>query len=188
MTEQQLPPDGARAIQLTRGWICWVDEEDYPLLARLHWFAATNGRCTYASRVRRGQDGRLGQERMHKTIIGASQSQEVDHVKRTDDIRVVDNRKVNLRMCSNSENQANRRKEIGTKSIFKGVSLFSKSSRVCAGLWRARISDNRKETFLGAFTCEGHAAYAYDLAAVRIYGKFARTNFPIPGSLSWEFQ
>jgi len=93
--------------------------------------------------------------------------------------KLLDNRRSNLRRVSRSQNNANARKKAGaSSSIFKGVSL----SRSRLRPWRASIWSGGRRRDIGFFREEGHAAMAYDLAAVRLYGDSALTNFPIPGS------
>lgn len=80
-----------------------------------------------------------------------------------------DNRINNLRLATNSENQANRAADKTAKhSRFKGVDRTSTS-----GLWRARCGPKH----LGVFQSEEDAARAYDLAAVARWGNFAKLNF-----------
>lgn len=79
-----------------------------------------------------------------------------------------DNRISNLRLCDNSQNQANRRKHRGSSS-YKGVGLHKAS-----GLWRARIRKNYRQIDLGYFKCEAEAGAAYAAAAKKIHGEFAR--------------
>lgn len=56
-------------------------------------------------------------------------------------------------------------------SQYKGV--YKKRSR-----WAARIAVNGETTWLGTFKTEEEAARAYDAAAKRLHGEFARLNFP----------
>ena len=59
------------------------------------------------------------------------------------------------------------------RSLYKGVEWIPKANR-----WRARITVHQKRTSLGTFPTEEAAARAYDAAALRIHGEYARLNFP----------
>ena len=74
----------------------------------------------------------------------------------------------NLRLATRSQNNANRK----PRGRFKGVSLHAQS-----GLWRCRIRIDGKEVTSYHATDE-LAAHAYDEIASRVFGSFARLNFP----------
>jgi hypothetical protein len=96
----------------------------------------------------------------------------VDHWNRD----TLDDRRSNLRICLRGQNNTNSRKRsrpAGTSSRFKGVSWRKQKGR-----WVAKIRKNDSHYFLGYFDSEEDAARAYDAAARRIFGEFARTNFP----------
>lgn len=82
-----------------------------------------------------------------------------------------DNRMVNLRECSNAQNQHNRRRSRRNKSGIKGV-YFDKHS----GKWRALIRISSKKIYLGSFSDKDAAASAYAAAARNYHGTFARTD------------
>ena len=85
-----------------------------------------------------------------------------------------DNRRFNLREASGSQNNANSRKrKDGVTSRFRGV-CWNKHTKK----FRASIRINRNSHYLGHFTDERQAAVAYDMAALSLFGEFARLNFP----------
>ncbi len=106
---------------------------------------------------------------MHRVIKGAKAGQSVDHVNGNG----LDNRRSNLRLCAHAENLRNRKIHKNNKSGFKGVRKRKESS-----LWRAEIRSNHKFYFLGNFHSAEEAAHAYDAAALKLHGEFARLNFP----------
>lgn len=75
----------------------------------------------------------------------------------------------NLRKATRTQNNANGKPRVR----FRGVSRHMTSR-----LWRARIKIDGKETRLGYFVDPEDAARAYDAAARKAFGEFARTNFP----------
>ena len=85
-------------------------------------------------------------------------------------------------MATKRQNTQGKRKTLSpTISIFKGVVRDNARDR-----WRAVIKVDGRLIHPGRFTIEAHAAYAYDLAAVKYFGSHASTNFPVPGSKRWE--
>lgn len=103
---------------------------------------------------------------MHRLIMGADSPGLVDHK----DGNSLNNRRSNLRWCNESKNKANSRKQIPpSSSRFKGVSWSQ-------GKWCAYITANRKRHCLGRFDDEVAAAQAYNRAALRLFGDFARLN------------
>ena len=83
-----------------------------------------------------------------------------------------DNRRCNLRVCTNSQNQMNKGKNKTLKNKYKGVEKFTDTC------WRAQITPNGKRVHIGSFRTEEDAARAYDRKAKLYYGEFARLNFP----------
>jgi len=88
----------------------------------------------------------------------------------------LDNRKQNLRMCTVSENGQNSKLMSHNTSGFKGVSWNKHSKK-----WEARIMTTLKNgtkyrPLIGSFDDPMLGAIAYDKAALKYFGKFARTN------------
>ena len=96
-------------------------------------------------------------------VTGEHPREEIDH--RNGDRG--DNSIANLRECSRAENNRN----VATRSAagFKGVDR--RGSR-----WVAQINFNGKKFYLGIFASVEAAAEAYDQAARRYHGEFAKTN------------
>ncbi len=94
----------------------------------------------------------------------------IDHINGQRD----DNRIVNLRLATRSQNNQNVRSQRGSSSRFKGVA-WDKSR----GKWTVGIKVNYKRHNLGRFDCEIAAAKAHDAAALRLYGAYAKLNFPV---------
>ena len=80
-----------------------------------------------------------------------------------------DNRIVNLREVTKTENSWNSRKRKDNASGYRGVSIYKKT-----GKWRARITVHKKEHSLGYFDTKEEAEKAYKKAAKKFYGEFGR--------------
>lgn len=157
-------------IPLTRGQVATIDDEDVHL-SRKRWRALwRNGRGWYAMRNEGSKVVYL-----HHAVLGPVATAEIDHVNGNG----LDCRRANLRPATNSQNQANRRAPRNNTSGFRGVS-WHKSE----GKWRAVIKVHQRQTQLGYFGAPEDAARAYDAAARRAFGEFARVNFPGPSERS----
>jgi len=86
----------------------------------------------------------------------------------------LDDRIANLRPATRSQNHANEKIRKSGTSQYKGVGWHK-----AAGKWEARIKHNGKLIWLGYFDDEPDAGQAYDTAARRLFGEYAKCNFPI---------
>lgn len=134
-----------------------VDTDDFELIKIMKWGHG----CGYIC------GSMTGRPLLHRFIMKPSRAQLVDHI----NFDRMDNRRSNLRVCSRSQNNMNRRKTSGTSS-FKGVYWYK--DRLC---WKAEISLNGLNRCLGYFDSEVDAAVAYDEAASVMFGEFALLNF-----------
>ena len=114
--------------------------------------------------------------RMHRLIMRPSPGQIVDHINGDG----LDNRRENLRLCNNTQNMQNARKKKGTISRYKGVRFCR---RVKEKQWRAGITVHGKNIYLGYYLTQEGAALAYNLAAEKHFGEFAKLNDVNPQSL-----
>jgi hypothetical protein len=80
-----------------------------------------------------------------------------------------DNRWVNLRMATGSQNSANTCAGANNKSGYKGVSWYKRNHK-----WLAQIQINGKCIFLGYRDTKDEAAALYAEAAEKYHGEFAR--------------
>ena len=170
MHSEPPPVAGARWIPLTRGMFALVDEADFAWLNQWNWCAKEGWNTFYAKR----KDGAGRIVDMHRVIAGlvaAERSLKTDHRNGNG----LDNRRRNLRTCTNAENGQNQRKHCDNTSGFKGVS-FDKSR--C--LWAARVRVAGVDRHLGRFATAIAAARAYDAAAARFHGSVAKLNFGGP--------
>lgn len=92
---------------------------------------------------------------------------EIDHINGIKN----DNRIVNLREATRSQNMANTRKKAKSRSGFIGVSFHKQS-----GKWQARCCINYRSVFFGLHATPEAAAQARDEGAKRLHGEFAKTS------------
>ena len=166
-----------RSIPLTKGRVALVDDSDFDEISKFKWYAVERRHCCYAARYAyeggdgSGSRGALGVQSsvfMHRHITNAPVGLYVDH--RNGDGLL--NTRENLRVCTPSQNQYNRRHfQDGKSSRFIGVVWDRRRNK-----WMAYIKSGGKTIFLGRFLDETAAAEARDIYAVRLFGEFASTN------------
>lgn len=140
-----------------------IDEEDFKIIKGYKWFAHKNKTRIYVDASKNGK-----MIRMHRLIMNAKPYEQVDHINGN----CLDNRKVNLRLCSNKENTRNRtRLNKNNTSGFKGVSWYKWYNK-----WLAQIKVDYKTKTLGYFESKEDAAKAYNKAAKKYFNKFANIN------------
>lgn len=145
-----------------------IDDADYEKASAIKWNVYQYGRnLWYASSRKNGET-----VYMHRYILDAPTGMDVDHV--NDD--GLDNRRGNLRICQHQQNLANQRhQKRNTYSQYKGVT-FDKNKRAQNKPWVAQIKAFQKHYSLGYFPTEIEAAKAYNEAATRFFGEYARLN------------
>lgn len=95
-----------KLIKLTRGFFAKVDDEDYEELSKYKWHfkIGTKNKTGYATRGVQ-ENGKVKFFLMHRQIMGFPEGMVIDH-KNHD---TLDNRKENLKICSQKENLKNRK-------------------------------------------------------------------------------
>jgi hypothetical protein len=159
-----------KRIPLTQGKFALVDDQDYDFLMQWKWYACYIHKTHYAKRsVRIGL--KTIRIRMHREILKRMRlhiaGKKIDHRDRNG----LNNRRSNLRIATNSQNQHNQGIRKNNKSGYKGVTWNKQHNK-----WQARICINWKEIWLGLFDDKKDAAKAYNEAALKYHGKFAVLN------------
>jgi hypothetical protein len=168
--KKECPLLSASLIPLSKGKWAIVDNDEYDWLSRLKWYVVNGKRCSYARRtVFDKYTKKTTYIYMHREIMGVAKGDksQVDHVNHNS----LDNRRVNMRRCSASENLRNQRRHIGSTSKYKGVSFAKGRNK-----WVANIVITGKQIYLGRFDVEEDAARAYNRAADKFFGEFAHVN------------
>lgn len=148
-----------REIQISRGMTAFVDDEDYDKLSRWKWCASVrkDRKAVYA------YNGTL-KKLMHRAIMEVPEGMQIDHINHNG----LDNRKENLRLCTQVGNMANRGK-------FKNkiLSRFKRVKKV-GNRWAVIVGGKHR----GSFGDEVEAARFSDQIAKLLYGEYAWLNFP----------
>lgn len=143
--------------------VALVDDEDHERLSAYHWIPFRSRGIWYAARM----VGRCKKVFLHHEVMPPPPDLICDHINGNG----LDNRRENLRLCTQAQNVYNRGRRKKSRRRFVGV----QPSR---GKWYATIGHMNKMVYLGMFSNEVEAAKAYDAAALRLRGEFARLNFP----------
>ncbi len=161
-----------RRIYLSEGEWTILDEEDYYKYGGYKWILGGCKKKFYAMGSIKDKKGEIKRVNLHRLIMNPPDNLLVDH-RNCDSL---DNRRANLRLATRAQNCCNKGKtKLKTTSRYIGVH-FEKSR----GRWSASIRHNGKTVWLGRFDSEIEAGKAYDEAAKKYHGEFARLNFPEP--------
>ena len=138
-----------------------IDIEDYDKAKNIKWSIGGRGYVTHGRR--NGINFKL-----HRIVLGLSKSNKnPDHINGNP----LDNRKSNLRICTQHQNTCNNKIPKNNTSGYKGVT-WDKSRKK----WAALIKFNYKSIHLGRFEDKLKAVLAYNEKAKELFGEYARLN------------
>jgi len=158
-----------RRINLGEGEWTTVDTEDYYKFGKHRWYLKGSNGKFYAAREFKVDSERTTTLRLHREIMNAPAGLVVDHKNGIS----LENRRANLRLATHAQNMYNKAKtKSKTSSRFIGVCFVKAVNK-----WEAKIYYQGKKIWLGYFDNEIDAAKAYDAAARKYHGEFARLNF-----------
>ncbi len=144
-----------------------VDDKDFESLDAYNWWAFVRKCGVYVCRTDY-QNGKKRTVAMHRTIMGEPHGMDIDHI----DGNPLNNCRSNLRVCTRGEHLRNQKTRGGKKaSKYKGVVW-----RAARNKWSANIRLDGVRKQLGCFATEEQAAEAYNIAAKKMFGEFARPN------------
>ena len=142
-----------------------VSPSDYDMLIPYTWSLANGYAITNV--LRADNPGKRTTLYMHRLIANTPANMETDNIGGRE--TKLDNRRENLRTCTDSENQCNRGMQANNSSGYKGVT-WNKTAKK----WMAKIRVNRNYKYLGLYDVPEEAHKAYVEAADRYHGEFAR--------------
>jgi len=140
-----------------------VDDIDFEYLNQWKWQL----RHGYATRNKEIK-GKYYHVFMHRLINKTPDGLFTDHI----NLNKLDNRKTNLRNANKAQNSTNRIVRKDNTSGYKGVVWHN----VGNGYWKAYITIEKKHKHLGLFRDKIQAATAYNEAAIKYFGQYARLN------------
>lgn len=142
-----------------------VEDDDFTWLNRYRWcYKPEYGPRNDGYAIRRNGKTMV---LMHRIITGATEGVQVDH-KNGDKL---DNRRLNLRLCSAAGNARNVGRRRTNKSGFTGIS-WNKSVQK----WSAYIYIDNKQKYLGYFHDKRVAVFVREQMARIWHGDFAKLN------------
>lgn len=168
-----------KTIQLTRNQVALVDDCDYDKVSKYTWCAMKRERAD-GSIVYYAKSTICGNRKkifivMHRFILGLTDPKIiVDHINRNG----IDNTRRNLRLATSSQNCMNKKCAYikNRSSQYKGVT--KRKNKTTSDSFESYIYKNNARIGLGSYKTEIEAASAYDQAALKYHGEFARLNFP----------
>lgn len=155
-------------IKLTQGYEAIVDDCYLEILSKFKWrIFKTRHYCygrAWTPMINKKRELLFLHRYIAKIEFGElSKDIVVDHINGN----TLDNRIANLRLATKSQNCFNKKKEITSPHLYKGI------TKTTSGRYRAKI----RKIDLGNFLDQESAARAYDRAAKIIAGEFANLNF-----------
>jgi hypothetical protein len=145
---------------LTRGKVTLFSPADIAIVEGHLWNALKCGSKYYARSFVAGKVRLL-----HREIMQPSGKCVVDHINGD----TLDNQRHNLRSVPQFKNVWNSKKH--RKQKYKGVQRSGKK-------FAAYISRHGSREYLGTFPTDLEAAKIYDESAIRLFGDYAKVNFP----------
>lgn len=160
-------------IPVSQDYVTFVDAADAVWVRETSWLVRKSRRTFYAY-TRKGSA-------LHRRILGITNPKTlVDHR----DGFGLNNTRDNIRLANFHQNAANRRKiSTSTSSRFKGV-IWQANTKTKP--WMAHIKYKKKKLFLGRYKTEEEAALAYNKAAIKYFGDFAKVNDIDDGSTYYQ--
>lgn len=163
-TAQKHQPNKTQELKLrgkyANGRVAIIDASDSEIVNKYEKWWCTKTGYVYAQ---------VGRKNVYlaRLIMNPPDGLQVDHIDR----KTLDNRRCNLRVCTSSQNTANRGKQSNNTSGFVGVNWMKKNKK-----WRAEAWVKRKNIHIGMFDSKIEAARARDIFVKQVFGDFANLN------------
>jgi len=151
-----------KELKLTQGYVALVDDEDYERCLQHRWRVSHQKHRGLKSSYAQANFGYPKETTLmlHRFILSAPKESHVDHIDRNG----LNNQKINLRLCTASQNQGNRAPHNG--NALKWI------QKTDSGKFSVCVKGKR----IGTFNLVNDAILAANFAAKEAYGDFAYQN------------
>ena len=146
----------SKLLPLSQGKHAIVDDDLFEYLNQWKWHYRRDGYVCH----REGNTTVY----LHRVITQCPQGMVVDHKNRN----TLDNRRTNLRVCTQSQNNLNQRLRSDSKSGLKGVTEHANKRK----RWQAHLRVGGRKKSLGYYLTKEEAHAAYIKVAKNLHGEF----------------
>ena len=158
-----------KEIILTQGKVAVIDDCDLERVSKYSW--CYNGKYAVLGVIK---NNIKTTELLHRFILNPSEYHVVDHI----DNDPLNNRRSNLRICTQAYNVSNGNYKPGV-SGYRGVTLDKR--KINGKCYFARIRNRAERIHLGNYFTVEEAAIAYNIAALHLFGESFRHFNDVPG-------
>ena len=168
-----------------QGKFAQVDDSDFDWLNQWKWYYANTGYPTRSvltgykdpTKVKNNKNGKnriIKKVQMHRLILNLTDPKiEGDHR----DLNRLNCQRYNLRKATQKQNRRNRGIQFNNTSGYKGVIKRKYGNGV--NIYTTEINLTNEKIRFSSFKTPEESAVMYDLNAIKIFGEYANTNFPI---------
>lgn len=160
------------AIANISGFPVLIDYDSIDIVLKHGWNVnkiVLKNKGLYYFQAEKRESGKRQTLKLHRSIMGCKYKDgtSIDHINGN----TLDNRKCNLRICTVSENNKNRKIRKDNKSGYRGVYFYKQTNK-----WCAQIGINYKRITIGYYETIEEAHLARLEAVNKHHGMFARNN------------
>lgn len=155
-------------VNKLKGITTILDDDDYDKFSKYRWYSFMHKGKTkniYAYRVFQ-INKKIYRLALHREIMGIGKGEEkihIDHINGNS----LDNRKINLRRATASQNVQNSTMLKVNTSGYKGVTYHKGSN-----MWHAQTHHLKKNFYIGSYKTKEEAAIAYYRKTKELFGEF----------------
>lgn len=142
---------------------CIIDKKDYNIVKDYRWKVSQDSNTFYVQGRKNGKGHPIP---IHRVLFNLTDSKTtVDHINGNG----LDNRRQNLRVCTQLENNKNAKIRKDNTSGYKGVHKMKNR-------YSARIQSNGKRITIGYYDTAEDAAKAYNDYSLKLHGNYGKLN------------